>query len=56
VYRPFRATAEHRRAAGAEEDDWSDDDGGGGGRGERGGVDPDPGARSGIHGLGYRRR
>jgi len=56
VYRPFRATAEHRRAAGAEEDDWSDDDGGGGGGGERGGVDPDPGARSGIHGLGYRRR
>ena len=52
VYRPFRANAEHRRltsgvVAGTtgNADDWSDDDG----------VHPDPDARWGIHGLGYRR-
>ena len=52
VFRPFRANAENRRltrvptAVDGNGDDWSDDEG----------VNPDPGARSGIHGLGYRRR
>ena len=52
VYRPFRANAEHRRLTSGvvarttgNADDWSDDDG----------VHPDPDARWGIHGLGYRR-
>jgi len=52
VFRPFRANAENRRltrvptAVDGNGDDWSDDEG----------VNPDPGARSGVHGLGYRRR
>lgn len=53
VYRPFRVAAEQRRTVAADEDDWSDDDDDGG---DGSGINPDPGARSGIHGLGYRRR
>jgi hypothetical protein len=56
VYRPFQvATEQRRRPPAADEDDWSDDDDGGDGGGVGGGIDPDPEARSGIHGLGYRR-
>ena len=58
VYRPFQpSAAERRNRAGpvvADVDDWSDDEDEDGGR-ENGGIDPDPGARAGIHGLGYRR-
>ena len=54
IFAPFRASAESRaRAAAADdEDDWSDEDN----WGEDTAVDPDPEARRGIHGLGYRRR
>lgn len=54
VFAPFRASAESRAraAAAADEDDWSDEDN----WGEDTAVDPDPEARRGIHGLGYRRR
>jgi len=54
TFAPFRASAESRaRAAAADdEDDWSDEDN----WGEDTAVDPDPEARRGIHGLGYRRR
>jgi WD40 repeat protein len=53
VFTPFRASAESRAraAAAADEDDWSDEE-----PGEDLAVDPDPEARRGIHGLGYRRR
>ena len=53
VFAPFRASAEARAraAAAADEDDWSDEE-----PGEDRAVDPDPEARRGIHGLGYRRR
>ena len=50
AYRPFLPPAELRaRAAdyGSGEDDWSED--------EAGGIRPDPDARRGVHGLGYRR-
>ena len=54
VFAPFRASAESRAraAAAADEDDWSDEDT----WSEDTAVDPDPEARRGIHGLGYRRR
>jgi DNA excision repair protein ERCC-8 len=50
AYRPFLPPAELRaRAAdyGSGEDDWSED--------EAGRIRPDPDARRGVHGLGYRR-
>ena len=54
VFAPFRASAESRAraAVAADEDDWSDEDI----WSEDTAVDPDPEARRGIHGLGYRRR
>ena len=54
VFAPFRASAESRAraAVAADEDDWSDEDI----WSEDTAVDPDPEARGGIHGLGYRRR
>ena len=54
VFAPFRASAESRArslAAAADEDDWSDEE-----PVFDLAVDPDPEARRGIHGLGYRRR
>lgn len=56
VFAPFRASAESRAraaAAAADTDDWSDDDT----ALQNASIDPDPhAARSGVHGLGYRRR